>query len=45
MGVGEWVQSVQLTRGVDLADLRGRGSVARRNVSFDQEGEFTGFES
>ena len=45
MGVGEWVQSLQLTRGVDLVDLRGRGSVARRNVSFDQEGEFTGFES
>ena len=43
-GVGEWVQSVQLTRGVDLVDLRGGGSVARRNVPFDQEGDFTGFD-
>ena len=43
-GVGEWVQSVQLTRGVDLVDLRGGGSVARRNVPFEQEGDYTGFD-
>ena len=43
-GVGEWTQSVQLTRGVDVVDLRGGGSVARRNVPFDQEGDYTGFE-
>ena len=43
-GVGDWTQSVQLTRGVDLVDLRGGGSVARRNVEFEQEGDYTGFD-
>ena len=44
-GVGEWMQSVQLTRGVDTVDLRGQGgSVARRNNPYENEGDFTGFE-
>ena len=42
-GTGDWMQSVQLTRGIDLVDLRGGGGKPGvRDVFFDQEGEYTG---
>jgi len=41
-GVGEWTQSLTLTRGIEKQDLiRGLGSVARRDNDHTDIGEFT----
>ena len=41
-GTGDWMQSVQLTRGIDLVDLRGEGGrPGVRDVFYDQEGQYT----
>jgi hypothetical protein len=41
-GVGEWIQTLNLTRGIEKQDLtRGVGSVARRDNEHTDVGEFT----
>ena len=43
-GTGSWTQTVNLTRGADLADYTSARGFSRRGTPFDEEGDFTRFE-